>query len=96
MQLKWFHVRDFQSVRNSGRVTVSEITTLVGKNEAGKSSLLKALYKLNPVVPADGNFDVTTDYPRMDVEDFDRARCHRASDDRKWIKARPRCPEVAC
>ncbi|WP_445218178.1 AAA family ATPase [Bradyrhizobium sp. Pa8] len=73
MQLKWFHVRDFQSVRDSGRVTVSEITALVGKNEAGKSTLLKALYKLNPVVPADANFDVTTDYPRMDVEDYRHA-----------------------
>ena len=70
MQLKWFHVRDYQSIRDSGRVTISEITCLVGKNEAGKSALLEALYKLNPVVPTDGNFDVTIDYPRMDVEDF--------------------------
>ncbi|EIG62309.1 AAA family ATPase [Bradyrhizobium sp. WSM1253] len=73
MQLKWFHVRDFQSVRDSGRIPVSEITCLVGKNEAGKSALLKALYRLNPVVPADGNFDVTNDYPRMDVEDYRHA-----------------------
>lgn len=70
MDLKWFHVRDFQSVRDSGRVLVSEITCLVGKNEAGKSTLLKALYRLNPVIPAEGNFDVTNDYPRMDVEDY--------------------------
>ena len=68
--MKWFHVRDFQSVRDSGRILVSEITCLVGKNEAGKSTLLKALYRLNPVIPAEGNFDVTNDYPRMDVEDY--------------------------
>ena len=70
MHLKWFHVRDFQSVRDSGRITVSDITCLVGKNEAGKSALLKALYRLNPVIPADGSFDVTNDYPRMEVEDY--------------------------
>jgi predicted ATP-dependent endonuclease of OLD family len=70
VDLKWFHVRDFQSVRDSGRILVSEITCLVGKNEAGKSTLLKALYRLNPVIPAEGNFDVTSDYPRMDVEDY--------------------------
>jgi predicted ATP-dependent endonuclease of OLD family len=70
VHLKWFHVRDFQSVRDSGRILVSEITCLVGKNEAGKSTLLKALYRLNPVIPAEGNFDVTNDYPRMDVEDY--------------------------
>lgn len=73
MQLKWFHVRDFQSVRDSGRIAVSDITCLVGKNEAGKSALLKALYKLNPVIAAEGNFDVTNDYPRMDVEDYRHA-----------------------
>jgi predicted ATP-dependent endonuclease of OLD family len=73
MQLKWFEVRDFQSIRNSGRIAVSDITCLVGKNEAGKSALLKALYKLNPVVAAEGNFDVTNDYPRMDVEDYRHA-----------------------
>jgi predicted ATP-dependent endonuclease of OLD family len=70
VDLKWFHVRDFQSVRDSDRILVSEITCLVGKNEAGKSTLLKALYRLNPVIPAEGNFDVTSDYPRMDVEDY--------------------------
>ncbi|WP_338822090.1 AAA family ATPase [Bradyrhizobium septentrionale] len=73
MQLKWFQVCDFQSIRDSGCVAVSDITCLVGKNEAGKSALLKALYKLNPVVAAEGNFDVTNDYPRMDVEDYRHA-----------------------
>jgi predicted ATP-dependent endonuclease of OLD family len=70
VHLKWFHVRDFQSVRDSGRVLVSDITCLVGKNEAGKSALLKALYRLNPVIAAHGKFDVTNDFPRMDVEDY--------------------------
>lgn len=73
MKLKWFHVREFQSIRDSGRVNVDDITCLVGKNEAGKSALLKALYRLNPVVAAEGKFNVTTDYPRMDVEDYRHA-----------------------
>ncbi len=83
MQLKWFHVRDYQSIRDSGRVTISEITCLVGKNEAGKSALLEALYKLNPVVPTDGNFDVTIDYPRMDVEDFLQAMSAILQEDKR-------------
>jgi predicted ATPase len=70
MKLKWFHVREFQSVRDSGQVNVDDITCLVGKNEAGKSALLKALYRLNPVVSSEGKFNVTTDYPRLDVEDY--------------------------
>ncbi len=70
MKIKWFHVREFQSVRDSGRITVGEIACLVGKNEAGKTALLRALYKLNPIVESEGNFDVTRDYPRMEVEDY--------------------------
>lgn len=70
MRLKWFYVREFQSVRDSGVVNVDDITCLVGKNEAGKTALLKALYRLNPIVGTESTFDVTTDYPGMDVEDY--------------------------
>lgn len=70
MRLKWFHVQEFQSVRDSGIVNIDDITCLVGKNEAGKTALLKALYRLNPIVETESSFDVTTDYPGMDVEDY--------------------------
>src|SRR6266568_1053838 len=70
MRLNWFHVQEFQSVRDSGIVNVDDITCLVGKNEAGKTALLKALYRLNPIVGTDSTFDVTPDYPGRDVEDY--------------------------
>jgi predicted ATP-dependent endonuclease of OLD family len=70
MKLKSFRVREFQSVRDSGPVNIDDIACLVGKNESGKTALLKALYRLNPIVAADGNFNVTLDYPRMEVEDY--------------------------
>jgi hypothetical protein len=73
MQLKWFHVKEFQSVQDSGRVDVAEIACLVGKNEAGKTALLRALYRLSPIVEAEGKFDVTHDYPRVEVEDYRHA-----------------------
>ena len=44
----------FRVSATRGVSLVSEITCLVGKNEAGKSTLLKALYHLNPVIPAEG------------------------------------------
>jgi len=44
MLLKQFHVTTFQGVLKSGPVEVDDITCLVGKNEAGKTALLKALY----------------------------------------------------
>ena len=49
MKLVTFEIRDFKSVRYSTPVEVGDVTCLVGKNESGKTSILQALYKLNPV-----------------------------------------------
>lgn len=87
MRLKWFHVQEFQSVRDSGVVNVDDITCLVGKNEAGKTALLKALYRLNPIVGTESTFDVTTDYPGMDVEDYRIAVENNERDHATPIKA---------
>lgn len=72
MLLKTFGVRDFQSVRDSNSVNVGDITCLVGKNEAGKSALLKALYRLNPITKGEDRFDVTDDYPRSRVTEYEQ------------------------
>ncbi|MGA3046344.1 MAG: AAA family ATPase [Terracidiphilus sp.] len=72
MKLVSFQVRDFKSVYDSGRIDVSDVTCLVGKNESGKTSLLQALYRLNPIIPEHQKFDVTDDYPRAEVEDYRR------------------------
>jgi AAA15 family ATPase/GTPase len=71
MRLKDFQVTTFQSAIDSGLVEVDDITCLVGKNEAGKTSLLKALYRLNPIRSEDANFSVTDDYPRAEVSDYE-------------------------
>src|SRR5579862_5385699 len=70
MLLEQFTVHDFQSVRDSTPVDVGDVTCLVGKNEAGKTALLRALYRLNPIEPADNRFDVTDDYPRSHVTEY--------------------------
>ena len=70
MKLEWFRVREFQSIKDSGVIKLDDITCLVGKNEAGKTALLIALYRLNPIVDREGEFNITYDYPRMDVEDY--------------------------
>lgn len=70
MFLKTVQVTEFQSIRNSNPFDVGDITCLVGKNESGKTALLQALYRLNPVIESEGNFDVVDDYPRSDVEDY--------------------------
>ena len=71
MRLKEFQVTNFQSIRNSDPISVDEVTCLVGKNEAGKTAILKALYKLNPIRREDADFNVTDDYPRMEVSEYE-------------------------
>jgi predicted ATP-dependent endonuclease of OLD family len=70
MKLTKVHIREFKSIRDSNEFQIGNITCLVGKNEAGKTAILQALYRLNPVIPEHANFDVTEDYPRADVEDY--------------------------
>lgn len=70
MRLSRVHITSFQSIRDSGPFTINDITCLVGKNESGKTAVLKALYRLNPIIRNDGVYDVTDDYPRADVEDY--------------------------
>jgi hypothetical protein len=70
MKLKKIHVRKFKSIIDSNEFDVSDITCLVGKNEAGKTAILQALYKLNPIVPEHANFDVTEEYPRAHVDEY--------------------------
>lgn len=48
MRLKEFRVQMYRCIIDSGWVDVDSLTVLVGKNEVGKTSLLRALHKLNP------------------------------------------------
>jgi AAA15 family ATPase/GTPase len=73
MKLTQFHVREYKSIEDSHPIPTGNITCLVGKNESGKTSLLKALYKLNPIIPAHEKYDVTDEYPRAEVEDYRQA-----------------------
>jgi predicted ATP-dependent endonuclease of OLD family len=70
MKLTKVHIREYKSVWDSNPFEVGKVTCLVGKNEAGKTAILQALYRLNPIVAEDGEFDVQEDYPRMKVEDY--------------------------
>ena len=71
MRLKSVRVGEFKSVVDSGEFETADITCLVGKNEAGKTAILEALYRLRPVIDTHDKFDVTHDYPRADVHDYE-------------------------
>ena len=71
MKLTKVRITEFQSILDSTEFEIGDVTCLVGKNEAGKTALLKALYRLNPIIEADGDFDPTDDYPRRAVSDYE-------------------------
>lgn len=63
MKLTSFRVRRYKNVLDSTTVLVDpEVTALVGMNESGKSAMLDALYRLNPVY--EDLFSERDDYPR--------------------------------
>lgn len=69
MKLRQVRIREFKSVWDTGTFHVGQVTCLVGKNEAGKTTILDALHRLNPI-EGTSRFDVTHDYPRTEVEDY--------------------------
>jgi predicted ATPase len=62
VKLEAYCIKMYKSVIDSGWIQVSPLTTLVGKNEAGKTSLLKALHKLNPFKP--DAYSMDREWPR--------------------------------
>jgi hypothetical protein len=48
VKLVTFRILNYRSISDSGDITVGKLTSLVGRNEAGKSNLLLALQTLNP------------------------------------------------
>ena len=62
MELTAFRVTMYKGILDSGWVEVNPLTVLVGKNESGKTSLLRALHKLNPYT--DDPYDIAKEWPR--------------------------------
>ena len=46
-----------KAIRDSGWIKVNPLTVLVGKNESGKTSLLRALHSNSTLIPKTSNID---------------------------------------
>ncbi|MDR6451267.1 AAA family ATPase [Variovorax paradoxus] len=63
MRLASFQITNFRSINDSGPIDTSQITAILGRNDSGKSNLLRALHSLNP---AEGVAELSPikDFPR--------------------------------
>lgn len=65
MRLTAITIQRFRNIVDPQRIIVEpDVTGFVGKNESGKTTILKALHRLNPANGDDTQFNVTTEYPR--------------------------------
>ena len=63
MILESARVENFKCIDDSTEFSIRALTALVGKNESGKTALLKALYRVNPILPTEATFQ-DIEYPR--------------------------------
>jgi len=80
MKLKSMQIQNFKCIEDSTQFDICPVTCLVGKNEAGKTSLLEALHKLNSDVPEMGEFDVLLEYPRRRRKQYQRRKDSKPDD----------------
>lgn len=70
MILKSVRVENFRCIEDSIEFSIEPVTCLVGKNEAGKTALLQALYKLKPDIQGEGDFIPLYAYPRRKYSEY--------------------------
>lgn len=61
MHITQFRVENYRSIKSTGWIDINAITAFIGQNEAGKSNLCEALYRLNPYVQ--DLYNVDEDWP---------------------------------
>lgn len=65
MRLQAVTIQRFRNFVDAQRIEVEpDVTALVGKNESGKTTVLKALHRLYPANGEGRKFDLITEYPR--------------------------------
>lgn len=62
MKAKRFRIQNFRNIDDSGWISLDQVTAFVGRNESGKTTLLKALHKFNPA--STEPYDPMREFPR--------------------------------
>jgi hypothetical protein len=62
MKLTHFKVTNYRNIWDSRWIDINDISAFVGQNEAGKSNLFEALYRINPFAPNEA-YNIDEDWP---------------------------------
>ncbi|WP_423924658.1 AAA family ATPase [Candidatus Palauibacter sp.] len=62
LMARQFRVSNFRNIDDSGWIPLERVTAFVGRNEAGKTALLKALHKFNPAT--EEPYNAQREFPR--------------------------------
>lgn len=62
LRISRFRVQNYRNIDDSGWIPVERVTNFVGRNESGKTALLKALHKFNPATSEP--YDPQREFPR--------------------------------
>ena len=57
-----FQVLNYRNIDDSGWIPLERVTAFVGRNESGKTALLKALHKFNPSI--EESYNAQREFPR--------------------------------
>ena len=69
MDAQAFRVKKFKCIDDTGWVDIEDVTSLIGKNQSGKTAFLEAITKLNPVYGS-GNYEPYKEYPRDEWTEY--------------------------
>lgn len=83
MRLTEFRITNYRNVIDSDWIKITDVTAIVGQNEAGKSNLFEALHRLRPYDNAKYNPD--EDWPVDDWKERKNARGKIVAQARYWL-----------
>lgn len=63
MKMVAFRISKFRSIEDTGWVNINDMTAFIGKNESGKTNILKALHKFNSL---NDFYEIEKDWPKND------------------------------
>jgi|GEM_PF-3593708 len=77
MKLTNVRITNFRCIDDTTPFSINQTTCMVGKNESGKTTILQALAKLNPIDDGSKTYNKLHDYPRRHHSEYAERHPHK-------------------